>query len=171
MIAKLSLAAALVTSAPAAHAQDCSEWGTIDPGPDPDALFIEETYRFFVGAGGGACGDIESCSWSLDEANAVGDLLQTTGSPVQYQAPDTLDGCTPVSFQLLLICEGADSDAINMTVQCTAEAKAALLSAPGSTVAGGGCTQPVDLSVVLPGMLIPFWFRRMRSARSEPRRG
>jgi len=163
MISTTALWGLLALAASPAHAQDCAAWGTINPGPDPDALYIGETYSFFVG-GGVNCGDVETCEWWLDEPNAIGELVESFGSPVSYQAPDELDGCTPVSFQLFLLCDADEPsvDAINLTVQCTAEDKDELLDAPGATVSGGGCTEPSQLLVLLPLLVIP---RRKRATR------
>lgn len=160
MITNIALGVFVGMLGSVAHAQGCEDWGMIEPGPDPDAMFIGDTYRFYVSNGASPCGDTEACEWSLDEANAVGRLLQTTGTPVQYKAPDMLEGCTPVSFQLFLYCPETAGDAINLTVQCTAAAKEELLAAPGSTVSGGGCTETGDLALLLPLGLFPLRRRR-----------
>jgi hypothetical protein len=158
----------MMLGVPAAHAQDCAQWGTINPGPDPDSLFINETYVFYAsGSQGGVCGDVSTCEWWLDEANAQGELLQSFGSPIEYLSPAELDECTAISFQLFLLCEGASVDAINLTVQCTSDDKADLIAAPGSTVSGGGCTTPSQLFVLLPLLWLPT--RRRRGILAEDR--
>lgn len=161
MISIATLWSLVLLATPAAHAQDCSDWGTINPGPDPDELLRGEEYLFYV-AGGRSCGDVTACEWWLDEDNAIGILRETAGSPVTYVAPEADGDCTTVSFQLFLLCEDDDPsvDSINLTVQCSQEDRDNLLSQPGSTVAGGGCTEPAQLGALLPLLWLPFRRRR-----------
>lgn len=165
MITITTLWSLLLLAAPAAHAQDCASWGTINPGPDPDELLRGEEYLFYVG-GGRACGDTSACEWWLDEDNAIGVLRQTSGSPVTYVAPAADDDCTTVSFQLFLLCQDLDPsvDSLTLTVQCSQEDRDELLAQPGSTVAGGGCTEPSQLGFLLLPLLWMPLRRRQRGA-------
>lgn len=153
----LFMTALLFTSQ--AKAQDCTSWGVISP-EDPPPLFLGQSYTFYV-SGGSACGDASECLWWLDEFNSVGTLSAETGSPVEYTAPDTLQNCIPVSFQMFLSCPDASAiDAVEITAQCTEEDKAALLDSSEATVAGGGCTDPSSAVVLLPLLLVPIRRRR-----------
>ncbi len=141
-------------------ARDCSSWGEISPA-EPPPLYIGESYTLYV-SGGGQCGDIDSCSWWLDEFNGVGELMSGVGSPVDYTAPDELESCIPISFQLFLSCtDGATLDSVDLTIQCTAEDKEALLGSEEASLSGGGCGEVSRALLLLPMMLLPF---RRRSA-------
>lgn len=161
MITITTLWSIMLLAAPAAQAQDCSTWGTINPGTEPDDLLRGEEYLFYVG-GGRTCGDVTACEWWLDEDNAIGTLLETNGSPVTYTAPAADGDCTTVSFQIFLMCEDEDPsiDSLSLTVQCSQEDRDNLLSQPGSTVSGGGCTEPSQLGALLPLLWLPFRRRR-----------
>ena len=149
-----------------AHAQDCDAWGTIGVNANPSTFVLNETYTFFV-EGGNRCGEVAACEWSLDEANAVGELLETTGGSVTYLAPATLEDCIPVSFQIFLLCPDAPGgrDAVNVTVQCTQADKDELLGGPGTSVSGGGCTQPTSDAWLLVPAIWGLWGRRRRAQR------
>ena len=156
----LLVSALLLLAGSPARAQDCSDWGVISPAADPNNLFLNETYNFFVKERP-QCGDTATCQWGLDAANAVGSLLDEEGPAVTYLAPATLEDCLPVSFRMFLECENAPVDSLNLTVRCTQTDRDRLLNAPGSTVAGGGCTAPRDDAALLLPLLL-LWPRRRR---------
>ena len=140
-------------------ASDCSSWGEISP-EEPTPLFLGESLTLRV-SGGADCGDVSTCSWWLDEFNGIGGLTPQSGSPVDYNAPGALESCIPVSFQLFLSCtDGATLDSVDMTVQCTAEDKAALLAEDDASIAGGGCGKITSSLLFLPWLFLPFRRRR-----------
>jgi len=144
-----------------AHADDtglsCENWGEISPS-EPGVVVLTESFTFYVG-GGFSCGDLDSCSWWLDEPNSVGSISPSVGSPIEFTAPDLLDECIPQSFQLFLSCEDQNTlDTVELTVECTERDKYLLLQAEGSTVGGGGCMGASTSAALL---LIPLLvFRR-----------
>ena len=136
-----------LAAAPAAAAdtgdvpgEGCAGWGEIAPS-EPPPLYLGQSFDLRVGGGSSsACGDVDTCVWWMDEFNGVGAIAPDKGSPVAYTAPDALDDCIPVSFQVFASCaDGETQDSVQITVQCTAEEKASLLGRAGSTVGGGGC--------------------------------
>ena len=140
-------------------ARDCSSWGEISPA-EPAPLYIGESYTLYV-SGGSQCGDIDSCSWWIDEFNGSGALAPASGSPVDYIAPDELESCIPVSFQLFLSCtDGATLDSVELTIQCSAEDKEALLGSEVASLSGGGCGEVSSALLLLPMVLLPLRRRR-----------
>ena len=129
---------------------DCDSWGEIRPA-DPPPLYLEEDYTFYV-SGGSRCGDVESCTWWVDEFNGTGGLVPESGSPVVYNAPGELESCIPISFQIFLSCSDVGTlDSVEMTLQCTAEDKEALLDEETASIAGGGCGE-----ITVAVMLVPL---------------
>jgi len=140
------------------RADECDGWGEVTPAEV--SVQINEEREFYITKGSlAACGDSDLCSWSLSN-NSVGTLLTDFGSPVVYQAPSRLDGCVSVTFELFVECEDENTfSAANVSVNCTDEAKAALLlDAESITVGGGGCNSPTGsmaLFLVFPvGLLL-----------------
>ncbi len=142
-------------------ARDCSSWGEISPA-EPPPLYLGESYALYV-SGGSQCGDVDSCSWWIDEFNGVGGIAPQSGSPVDYNAPGELESCIPVSFQLFLSCtDGATLDSVDMTIQCTAEDKEELLGSEPASLAGGGCGEITSAFLLLPMVVLPLRRRRAR---------
>ena len=141
--------------------RDCSFWGEISP-EDPPPLYLGESYTLYV-SGGPQCGDVETCSWWLDEFNGLGELSPGSGSPVSYTPPPTLESCIPVSFQLFLSCtDGTTLDSVDMTILCSEEDKEALLDGEGASIAGGGCGEIDSAFLLFPLAVLPFRRRRHR---------
>lgn len=142
--------------------RDCSSWGEISPA-EPAPLSLREASTLYV-SGGSQCGDVETCTWWLDEFNGVGGLSPSTGSPVEYNAPGSLESCIPVSFQLFLSCtDGATLDSVDLTIECSAEDKAALLDGEDASIAGGGCGEITSAFLLLPLLILPRRCRRKRN--------
>jgi hypothetical protein len=153
----------LLLAAAAQAGRDCSSWGEISPG-EPPPLYLGDSFTFHV-SGGAQCGDVDTCSWWIDEFNGVGGLVPRTGSPVDYNAPGALESCIPISFQIFLSCtDGATLDSVDMTIQCTDEDKAALLAGEEPSIAGGGCGEITSALLLTPLLIIP---RRRRSRRRD----
>ncbi|MDG1478853.1 MAG: hypothetical protein P8R54_04645 [Myxococcota bacterium] len=142
--------------------RDCSSWGEISPA-EPPPLYTGESYTLYV-SGGTQCGDIDSCSWWLDEFNGSGELTPASGSPIDFVAPGELESCIPISFQLFLSCtDGATLDSVDLTIQCTAEDKEALIGSEEASLSGGGCGEISSALLLLPVVLLPR--RRRRTAQ------
>ena len=141
--------------------RDCSSWGEISP-DEPPPLYLGESYTLYV-SGGPQCGDVDTCSWWLDEFNGLGQLSPGSGSPVSYTPPNQLDSCIPVSFQLFLSCtDGTTLDSVDITILCSEEDKAALLEGDGASIAGGGCGEITSAFLILPLLALPMRRRRDR---------
>lgn len=142
--------------------RDCSSWGEISP-EEPPPLYLGESYTLYV-SGGPQCGDVETCTWWIDEFNGLGELTPTSGSPVSYTPPDVLESCIPVSFQLFLSCtDDSTLDSVDLTILCTEEDKAALLDQEGASIAGGGCGNIDAAFLLFPLAALPL--RRRRSSQ------
>ena len=135
-----------------ARAQDCDDWGVISP--DETTVYLGESRTVYI-SGGRECGDIDSCEWSVDDD--LGQLSDTTGSPVDWVAPDELAECIPLELRLYALCtDGGTSSAATINLRCTDEQIEALRASRGSTVSGGGCGSPTSVAglLLLPGLAL-----------------
>ena len=148
-----------------ARAEDCDDWGQVTP--EERVVYVGETITLYVVAGNTlACGDVDQCTWSVDDE--LGTLSATTGSPVDWTAPDTLTDCLPIALRVYVQCPGVATGASEIDLRCTDEELEALRASRGSTVAGGGCgTSGTSAAALLPFVLATS----LRRTRSRPSRG
>jgi len=160
-----ALVLAPARAAPADTGSDCTDWGTVYPGTRD--TYVGEFVTFRIG-GGRACGDVDSCSWWTD--GSQGDFLQTTGSPVTWRAPSSLDQCVTASFRLWASCtDGNTTGYSDITVRCTHEQLDEVKANRDAVVSGGGCGGPsAPTSTGTSGaalFLLPWLGLRRRKAR------
>ena len=148
---------------PAAHADPCATWGEITP--ESTSLVLGDSKEFFI-SGGDACGDVDACTWWLDENEGLGELSAESGSPVEWFSPETLEDCQQAVFRLYVECPAVDGggsqiDDAEITLNCTEDDKSDLREQQAETsVGGGGCLSP---QVVASLLFIPaFGLRRRR---------
>jgi hypothetical protein len=158
----------LFVSAPAIAADDsgdpgdCLDWGKISESLDEDGEALESNVALTVGDGvsfemhilDASCGDVDQCEWSTSR-DTLGDALsdcegnlQSSGSPVCYLPPTSLEDCQAVTQQVSVVCPQSDgsgtvSDDIVFTLrdlspECVTNA----------SVSGGGCISPQGNSQV-----------------------
>ena len=157
--------ALLFSTLPSARAA-CEDWGQVSP--DEHIVYVGETATFRVVDGNDpSCGDVDACAWSVDDD--LGTLSATTGSPVDWTAPDELTDCLPVSLRIYVECPGVATGASTIDLRCTDEALDELKASRGSTIAGGGCgTPPASAALALPALgLLGLRRRRYQSSSTQ----
>lgn len=137
----------------------CDSWGQIEPDTISNAN-LGETYKFHIG--GQNCGDSGQCNWSMDPSD-IGSLSASSGSPVEWTAPQTLEDCISEEMRLLLECPALDgggtvNDEITLVLSCTLAEKEALIGSQDWTIDGGGCGTRSAALLMLPFLL--GWYRR-----------
>lgn len=138
----LPLFAALTPSALAV----CESWGQVSP--DEKVVFVGERATFYVAEGNEPdCGDVDQCVWSVDDD--LGTLSDTTGSPVDWTAPDSLTDCLPISLRIYVECPGEATGSGTIDLKCTDAQREELLATRGSTIAGGGCGTPASSAALI----------------------
>lgn len=161
MFASTVVLLALGLRTPAAQAATCDDWGQLSP--SEKVVYVGETATFYILKGTDrSCGDSASCVWSVD--NDQGSLSATSGSTVDWTAPDALEDCLPIDLRIYAECPGVATGSSTITLRCTDADLSALKASRGSTVAGGGCGTP---SSGAPLLLLPLLLRRRRLPRGE----
>lgn len=122
----------LALAAPA----DCDDWGEISPAEK--VVYVGESATFRILGDEPDCGDKDTCSWEL--STDLGSLSATTGSPVDWVAPDSLQDCISESFTLIATCQdGGTTSTSAVELRCNDDQLEELRAQRGSTIAGGGC--------------------------------
>jgi hypothetical protein len=137
----------------------CDLWGQIEPDSISN-VNLGETYKFFIG--GQNCGDSAQCNWSMDPSD-VATLSDTTGSPVDWTAPEELQDCISEEVRLILDCPSLDgtgtlNDETTLVVSCTLAEKESLIGSQDWTIDGGGCGTRTAAFLAFP--LLLGWYRR-----------
>ena len=164
----LTLQVALISGmagadASAAARAACEDWGQVSP--DERIVYVGETVTLYVVDGNVTeCGDSDRCEWSVDDDQ--GQLSATSGSPVDWTAPDSLTDCLPITLRVYVECPGVPAGSVTVDLRCTDEQRAELLATRGSTIAaGGGGTSGRAAALLLPALgLLRIRRRRYHSS-------
>lgn len=126
----------------------CEDWGQVSP--EERIVYVGETVTFYIVDGTEReCGDVDRCQWSVDDGQ--GSLSTSSGSPVDWTAPDALADCLPVSLRIYAECPGVATGSALLDLRCTDADLEELKASRGSTIAGGGCgTPPAAAALLLP---------------------
>lgn len=148
----------LMLTARAVAPADCEAWGQIDPAEK--VVYVGESATFRI------CnsdeGDVDACSWDL--STDLGTLSASTGSPVDWTAPDSLEDCLSIEFSLIASCQDPSSTGTAaVELRCNDEQLEELRAQRGSTIAGGGCGATSVAGLLALGLGL--------SSRSSRRRG
>jgi len=143
---------------PAAHADPCATWGEITP--ESTSLVLGDSKEFFI-SGGDACGDVDACTWWLDENEGLGELSAESGSPVEWFSPETLEDCQQAVFRLYVECPAVDGggsqiDDAEITLNCTGCPCTTRWLAGACTTSGNATTSKLALPLrsIPTGLLI-----------------
>ena len=149
---------------------DCSSWGEILP-EEADPLFLGQSIEMFVSGGSQGCGDVESCTWTIEDSSgeSLDGLSSTTGSPVEWTTPDWIEDCQELNAKVFLSCPSLEDpsaevgDSLSLVVQCSDADKNELFGARGWEIQGGGCSSDKSWALLFfPALLLRI---RKRSAR------
>lgn len=142
----------------------CEDWGQVSP--DERIVYVGETVTFYVVDGNvPSCGDVDRCAWSVDDD--LGQLSARTGSPVDWDAPDSLTDCLPIDLRVYVECPGVPAGSGTVDLRCTDEQRAERLATRGSTIAGGGCGTSGGAGAA--ALLVPaLGLLRLRRRRYQP---
>ena len=142
----------LFASGPAAAQDDCTDWGEIeqDDGDRVPLLAGDEGFRMTFADEDCDDVDVDTCEWSL----AVDDLddtlsncdgnVESSGSPVCYIPPESLEDCQAAVQRVDVECDEADGvGSTNGSITFSLRDNSPECNVNAS-VSGGGCISPTS---------------------------